>query len=173
METIRLTVKNYRCFSDQDPLCIEIGPGLTAIVGPNNSGKSAIKLLFYELRHLFSLLANPLTTSPNLGAIFTPQRSITVTYQGITDHDEIFTNDNERPITLELELIPPKNLRSSPRNDNLVRIVATCQRSAPTSWNLDGYGHHAPTTPLRQRVSPPPSVVDSYNSAGAIRTRCS
>lgn len=45
-----LTFGNYRCFSDKHPATIEIGPGFTAIVGPNNSGKSAILRYLYEFR---------------------------------------------------------------------------------------------------------------------------
>jgi AAA15 family ATPase/GTPase len=43
---IDLTVKNYRCFPDSEPLRIAIRPGFTAFVGVNNSGKSsALKFL--------------------------------------------------------------------------------------------------------------------------------
>jgi hypothetical protein len=121
METVRLTVKNYRCFSDQEPLRIEIGAGLTAIVGPNNSGKSAIKLLFSELRFLFQILASPLTSNPNISVVFAPNYNININYQGVSDPEEIFTNGNDRPLVIEIDLIPPVGLRTSPGHDNLVR----------------------------------------------------
>ena len=43
MVSARITLKNYRAFTDSEPLRIEIDDGFTAIVGPNNVGKSAFK----------------------------------------------------------------------------------------------------------------------------------
>ena len=48
-----MTIKNYRCFSDSDPVPISIRDGFTAFVGVNNSGKSSLLKFFYELRDLF------------------------------------------------------------------------------------------------------------------------
>ncbi|MBR1228825.1 AAA family ATPase [Bradyrhizobium sp. AUGA SZCCT0176] len=56
MKRARITVKNYRGYSDTEPVVIEIGPGFTALLGRNNAGKSSFKLLFYELRPLFARL---------------------------------------------------------------------------------------------------------------------
>jgi AAA15 family ATPase/GTPase len=56
MKTVRVTIKNYRGFSDQVPVRIEIGEGLTALLGANNAGKSSLKLFFYEMRELFEVL---------------------------------------------------------------------------------------------------------------------
>ena len=54
-----LTVKNYRCFPDNKPVHISMRNGFTAFVGVNNSGKSSLLKMFYELRNLFALLSNP------------------------------------------------------------------------------------------------------------------
>jgi ABC-type cobalamin/Fe3+-siderophores transport system ATPase subunit len=48
-----VTLKNYRCFSDARPVTIELRRGLTAFVGPNNSGKSALLRFFFEFRPFF------------------------------------------------------------------------------------------------------------------------
>jgi AAA15 family ATPase/GTPase len=51
-----ITIKNYRCFHESDPLRIRIQPGFTALLGANNSGKSALLRFFYEFRNLFESL---------------------------------------------------------------------------------------------------------------------
>ena len=56
---IELTVKNYRCFSDEQPATFRVQPGLTALVGKNNAGKSSILRFLYELRGLFQTLSGP------------------------------------------------------------------------------------------------------------------
>src|SRR5256885_1292987 len=63
---IELTIKNYRCFSDEKPARISIRPGFTAFLGINNSGKSSLLRFFYEFRDLFSKLSSPgITASSN------------------------------------------------------------------------------------------------------------
>ena len=42
MKTVKLTIKNYRCFTDDQPCIIEFCSGFTSFVGPNNSGKSTL-----------------------------------------------------------------------------------------------------------------------------------
>src|SRR5580698_923915 len=54
---IDLTIKNYRCFADSHPARLRLRPGTTSIVGRNNAGKSSLLKFFYELRHLFQLVA--------------------------------------------------------------------------------------------------------------------
>ena len=43
-----LTLKNYRCFSDESPARFSLRRGFTAFVGVNNSGKSSLLRFFYE-----------------------------------------------------------------------------------------------------------------------------
>ena len=54
---VELTLKNYRCFSDENPVCISIRNGFTALVGVNNSGKSSLLRFFYEFRDLLAQLS--------------------------------------------------------------------------------------------------------------------
>ncbi len=56
---MKIIAKNYRCFSENNPLVLNLERGdVIGIVGPNNSGKSWVLKFFYELRHLFETLAN-------------------------------------------------------------------------------------------------------------------
>lgn len=38
----KLTLKNFRQFSEEDPLEVDFQPGVVALAGPNDSGKTAI-----------------------------------------------------------------------------------------------------------------------------------
>src|SRR6266568_8449076 len=58
MIDVELVVRNYRCFGDE-PVHLRIADGFTALVGTNNSGKSSLLRLLYEIRPLFGLLADP------------------------------------------------------------------------------------------------------------------
>ena len=49
----RVTLRNYRCFDWENPAILEFGNGFTALVGPNNSGKSAALRGIYELRNVW------------------------------------------------------------------------------------------------------------------------
>ena len=53
MIDIELALSNYRCFCDE-PVRIRIKDGFTALVGTNNSGKSSLLRMPYELRNLFN-----------------------------------------------------------------------------------------------------------------------
>jgi chromosome segregation ATPase len=39
MFDIKLTLTNYRCFTREQPMSIQIGKGFTALVGPNNTSE--------------------------------------------------------------------------------------------------------------------------------------
>lgn len=53
---IEISISNYRCFTDANRASFKIGPGFTAVVGVNNSGKSSLLRFFHDFRDLFSLL---------------------------------------------------------------------------------------------------------------------
>src|SRR5262245_16692677 len=98
MQPFTVTLKNYRCFDDVNPLRVDIEPGFTALVGPNNSGKSSLLKFFYEFRLVFSGLVN----ADNLNRI-ARNSDIGVSYLGIDDPYEIFYNRNTHPLFLEIE----------------------------------------------------------------------
>ncbi|MFI7247261.1 ATP-dependent nuclease [Micromonospora chalcea] len=54
MIDIEISVRNYRCFGDE-PATLEIRDGFTAIIGTNNSGKSSLLRLPYEIRQLIQM----------------------------------------------------------------------------------------------------------------------
>ena len=55
---VDLTIKNYRCFSDQSPARLSLQSGFTAFVGMNNSGKSTLLRFLYEMRGIFTLMGS-------------------------------------------------------------------------------------------------------------------
>jgi predicted ATPase len=144
MKKLRVTLKNYRAFTDEDPLRIEIGPGFTAIVGKNNSGKSAAKLFFYEFRQLFKALSKPIGSSPSLGSIVGSGQTV-VDYLGVTDVEEVFCNSNSRPATIEFEIAEAASYRLGA--DCLTRVTASCDRSN-RNWSFAAFGKEAPNTNL-------------------------
>lgn len=153
MKTARLTIKNYRGFSDQAPAQIELGHGLTALLGSNNAGKSTLKLFFYELRQLWDVLLRPLPVEPNLvhgmnGTV------LNVNYLGTSDPVEIFNNSNDRDITISIEVLEPsRDLRGfDPPNNAAVqhidRLVLTCNRKTPTLWQVRAHSLESGSRPL-------------------------
>jgi len=94
----KITLKNYRCFEDTKPLSLEFGPGFTALVGPNNSGKSSCLKFLYEGRQLFDVLRNINSLRGLAGGA-----AINAQFLGVDDQVEIFHNRNGRPLVVELE----------------------------------------------------------------------
>ncbi len=122
MLPFKVTLKNYRCFDDSQPLTLEIGSGFTALVGPNNSGKSSFLKFFHELRPVIAHLGNP-----NMLHGLASGNQFGVGYQGTEDPIEIFHNRNLRPLTLEFEFP-----RLQPAQ--ITRVRLTCERSLPGNW---------------------------------------
>jgi energy-coupling factor transporter ATP-binding protein EcfA2 len=134
MKRAQVTIKNYRGFSDSEPARLEIGPGFTALLGKNNSGKSSSKLFFYELRPLFEIMSRAPNTHPGIQQVVTGV-AITTEYLGITDVTELFNNTNDRPIVFEIELLD--------RDANIPvvsRIVGSCDRANPKLWKFEIFG---------------------------------
>lgn len=139
MTDIHLQVKNFRCFPDSSPLELTLGPGFTALLGPNNCGKSSLLRLFYELRPILAHLANPQYIQHL--ALGQPIHAQT---QGTEDQVEIFTNTNNRPLTIVFSY-------PSATEQQLSRIELTCDRRAPNVWTgrvFGGKGRIQLTTPF-------------------------
>jgi predicted ATPase len=163
MKITRLTIKNYRGFSDQSPAVLELGNGLTALLGPNNAGKSSLKLFFYELRELFVQLARSLNVGPNLQTATSGQLIPVVNYLGTSDSEEIFNNTNGRDITISVEII---GLESEAGYDRtLYRVDAVCQRASPNSWRISALSMEDPSEqisfPNGASINTVRSVIDS------------
>ena len=103
---IKITLKNYRCFSDSNPAIFSLQKGFTGFVGVNNSGKSSLLKFFYEFRNLFQHLSH-------LGTLLHALRSVRegpVPFDlapSIKDTEEVFCNANNRDLTIRIDFIAP------------------------------------------------------------------
>ena len=98
MDDVKITIKNYRCFSDTKPAQFILKNGLTSFIGVNNAGKSSLLKFFYEFRNLFS------TGITN--AVIDKSRSCGFTLPSeVRDSQEIFCNGNDRPLSIEIDLL--------------------------------------------------------------------
>lgn len=143
MKKTRLTIKNYRCFDDTHPARIEIDNGIISFIGPNNSGKSSLLKMFREFRNVWRELATPQSFA---GRVKENRYSTPLDF--INDQLEIFSDSNERPLSIEIEIVD--ELPSTTPDEffpNKLRISA--QRSAPSDWQfdlyLDGIGYLVPS----------------------------
>ena len=139
MQSFKITLKNYRCFEDAKPLTLELGPGFTAFVGPNNSGKSSCLKFFYESRQLFGQLAN----QGNFPS-FVVGHAIGAPFTSVDDQVEIFFNRNQRPLVVEIEFPAATGAQVS-------KVRLTTQRTNLNSWHCEFFagvppvkitGHH-------------------------------
>ncbi len=55
---MELILKNYKSFSEENPLNLKIDDNIIALIGPNNAGKSSVLKFFYEFRHFFNEILN-------------------------------------------------------------------------------------------------------------------
>ncbi len=95
---VDLTIKNYRCFGDSDPVRIPLRKGFHALVGVNNSGKSSLLRFFFEFRALFALLGSADGTFTHIlqrnQYSFGPSANI-------ADINELFSNFNDRNLEMQ------------------------------------------------------------------------
>jgi energy-coupling factor transporter ATP-binding protein EcfA2 len=147
MKRAKITIKNYRGYADSEPVIIEIGPGFTALLGRNNAGKSSFKLFFYELRFLFQKLCQMNTAlSPSFFTAINGEQ-ITTEYLGISDPEELFNNTNNRPLSLEIEILGA--VSRSRLADCIVKIICSCDRNDPKIWRVEAFGSLDPKNPLK------------------------
>jgi AAA15 family ATPase/GTPase len=101
---VEITLKNYRCFSDEQPARFVIRNGFSALVGINNSGKSTILRFFYEFRRLFSIL------SEHSGNFLNAVRGEFERFNladSVLDVNEVFCKFNDRNIVVEIAFLQP------------------------------------------------------------------
>lgn len=125
---IKLTVSNYRCFSDASPLRLDLTGTIQALIGPNNIGKTAILRFLYEMRPLFQLYGQgrrALEHSNSDRQAFSPL--------GIVDKEEIFCDKNNRPLTIDISC-PNENSLNLPHNilsPNQIRLTIERKGNMP------------------------------------------
>jgi energy-coupling factor transporter ATP-binding protein EcfA2 len=96
---LKISVKNYRCFGGQAPSGFVLKRGITGFIGENNSGKSTMLRLFFDLRQLFADLAEKLEG-------FQPGDDFTFELPQLpegVDRDRFFHLHNQEPLVVELE----------------------------------------------------------------------
>ncbi len=122
--SVRLTLKNFRCFSDQSPVTIDISDGFTALIGQNNSGKSSLLRFIYECRGIFSML----TAGGSMLAAIEGSK-FGAPPQNVSDSLEIYCNQNERPLSVTVEV------RTEPGSQSqLAKAEFTSSKSDPGNW---------------------------------------
>lgn len=98
-EEVSIKIRNYRCFGNT-PQEIKIRPGFTALVGPNNSGKTAFLKMFFEMRKLWIDLSK--------GDVLTERdyfRGVNASYlefdlQRVKDSSEIINDTGSEPVSM-------------------------------------------------------------------------
>ena len=130
MTYFRLTVKNYRCFTDENPLVIEFNEGFTALVGPNNSGKSSFLKMFYEFKNLWQIL-----TQEQAMLNLVNGESQSVSYLETSDNTEIFSNFNNRPLSIGFDQFGfSRQPNTSPHLFPLLKSEFIAEKNDPKSW---------------------------------------
>lgn len=87
---MEIVVKNYRPFTSDHPLKLQVSDGITALVGSNNSGKSFVLKFFFEARNLFEFLANSFSHVSRIRFQFD--------FRGIENRDDAFSKFNKDDI---------------------------------------------------------------------------
>jgi len=135
MFPITITLKNYRCFSATNPAQIQVRPGFTALVGQNNSGKSALLRFFYELRGVFNTLSNPNHVRDLIS------NTVATSFQGTEDSTEVYFGREQDSQDLIIDLDFPVT-----SEDQLSRARLVFQRASPnvlrTSYYLGPHRTH-------------------------------
>jgi hypothetical protein len=121
---VEISISNYRCFGDA-PVRFRLKDGLHSFVGINNSGKSCLLRLFYELRNLFSQFANANDVKNALNNVQqygqTPQ---------VKDPSEILHDRNNRDLVIGFGMDgTPKDGVPTPR-----RFEVVIPRGTPSLW---------------------------------------
>lgn len=129
MLDLKLTIKNFRCFSDADPVQIDIRSGVTAIVGPNNAGKSSLLRMFFELRDLFRRSSRDTSF---VQAVLAGNRS-QFNPAGVPDPKALFHDNNARAITLRVDTPTP------PDEDLVSGLEFSLEREAPNYSKARAY----------------------------------
>ena len=132
MDKLSITIKNYRCFSDASPVTIEMGKGFTALVGPNNSGKSSLLKLFYELKEFWNTLQNP----PNILELL-HGLTLGASFHEVYDQQEVFSDANDRAMVVNIgHFLSPVNQGGLSRISSAT-LLWKRQNSLSVSFNFE------------------------------------
>ncbi len=155
-----VTVSNYRCFSDK-PVRFTLKSGLQSFVGVNNSGKSCLLRMFYELRGIFTALSTPEMAWQMLQG----QSQLYQAMPMVKDQEEIFCDRNSRDLTLAFDLKP-----GPPRGVPVPSRFEIVLARSTKHWALNVYAGGSKVTPqgLNMRSEGKELVVARNNNASVV-----
>ncbi|CAN1556767.1 AAA domain, group 15 [Sphingomonadaceae bacterium] len=108
----KIEVRNYRCFTDEYPLKIDLSNPVTALIGPNNSGKSAALRFFWEIGRMIAQAPNALAVAYSVQG----QAMLNNLLRPLSDPYSVFSALNDRPLVVDLfpinDGIPVEGLES-------------------------------------------------------------
>lgn len=93
----KIEVRNYRCFTDEYPLRIDLTNPVTALIGPNNSGKSAALRFFWEIGPMVAGASDALAGAYSVAGRATLNNNM----KPLSDPYAVFAALNDRPITVD------------------------------------------------------------------------
>ncbi|MCA8319455.1 ATP-dependent nuclease [Burkholderia cepacia] len=96
MHIATVSLRNFRCFDWNNPALLEFHDGLTALIGPNNAGKSAALRSIYELRNVWSSIFSCLMPHSQYSARVEPI--------GVSDVAEIANSDDPTRFEISISL---------------------------------------------------------------------
>jgi ABC-type Mn2+/Zn2+ transport system ATPase subunit len=144
---IGITLKNYRCFPEDQPATFRLEKGFTALVGSNNAGKSTLLKFFWEFRGLFDALTN---TNALMSALQAARNSLNFA-STIRDQTEVFSNRNGQGLTVEFDFTQiDANQLPAPQAPFPTRLVVEFDRATKT-WVAKAYINESaiPSNPLQ------------------------
>lgn len=144
---IEITLKNYRCFSDEKPARISLRKGFTGFIGTNNSGKSSLLKFFYEFRSLFQILSNP---TGNLIEALAGRLQAFGYPSSVVDLQEVFCNSNNRSLQMEITFISA-NLETKEAPPIPNKMILTIPRGT-NNWLAELYLENNPLEVSPQRI---------------------
>jgi energy-coupling factor transporter ATP-binding protein EcfA2 len=164
--SLGITLKNYRCFPDDQPASFRLDKGFTALVGSNNSGKSTLLKFFWEFRHLLNHMASP---TPNFSNALRGNGGSLTFQPTVRDHEEVFSNRNNRGLTIEfdfseLDLSEFPNLQAPLPT----RLIIGCDRTT-RNWSSTLYFGQSPLNTKDQQISFPGEGTSLLLSVGGQR----
>lgn len=128
---IRLKIKNYRCFTREQPLELRLDKGVVGFLGVNNSGKSTILKLFVEFRHIFQQIAS--AGSPEFQQALSGAQTFNAQY--IYDNQEIFNNYNDGPIEIELKVDIPNSEKAEAGTLQFADMLSITVHRGTNTWS--------------------------------------
>jgi len=99
MSLLRVTLKNYRCFTEENPATLEIRPGISALIGPNNAGKSSLIRFAHDLRPLFEKMSS----SSFFSSMFAGSSGPYGARESLLADSAAFTDLNARPMVVQIQ----------------------------------------------------------------------